>query len=89
MENKYRLQALSQDLKRVALAFHRGSFQVALRFQNEALDRCSKIDISGEKPYLKKVLKQLNVILNRRQDVKNADNILMYSTLIQNYTTVK
>lgn len=41
MENKYILESLASDLKRVALGMHRGSNQMAKKFLDEALKRYS------------------------------------------------
>jgi len=79
MNNKFVLESLASDLKRVALGLHRGSNAMAQRFLDEALKRKSEVEIKIVAPYIKKILTRLD---------KNIDseNALMFSTLIQNYT---
>ncbi|MEK7070181.1 MAG: hypothetical protein AAB966_00060 [Patescibacteria group bacterium] len=79
MSNKYILESLASDLKRVALGKHRGSDSMANRFLEEALKRRNEVEMNSLKPYLKKILGKLNENID-------ADEALMYGTLIQNYT---
>lgn len=78
MKNKYILESLASDLKRVALGLHRGSDRVAQRFLSEALERRKEAELNALAPYMRKLLKNLDKNLN-------AEDALMYSTLIQNY----
>ncbi len=82
MKNKYILESLASDLKRVALGLHRGSTTMADRFIDESLKRKKEVDLTKVAPYIRD-------ILNRLDKKINADDALMYSTLIQNYTTDK
>lgn len=82
MENKYILESLASDLKRVALGLHRGSNIMANRFLDEALKRKNEVKIKLVPPYIKQILYRLDKNIN-------AENALMYSTLIQNYTQYK
>ena len=82
MNNKFILESLASDLKRVALGLHRGSDTMAQRFLNEALKRREEVEIEQVAPYMK-------TLLNKLHDKTNADEALMYSTLIQNYTQHK
>ena len=52
MKNKLALSSLALDLKRMALAYHRGSEKVAARFFEEALKRKQEVDVSKIKPYV-------------------------------------
>lgn len=79
MNNKFILESLASDLKRVALGLHRGSNTMAQRFLNEALKRKNEIDDKSAAPYINKILSKLD------QNI-DAENALMFSTLIQNYT---
>lgn len=79
MKNKYILESLASDLKRVALGLHRGSKIMAGRFIEESLLRKGELSMSEVAPYIKKILNSLNKNID-------ADKALMYSTLIQNYT---
>lgn len=82
MKNKYILESLASDLKRVALGLHRGSNIMAQRFLLEARNRKMEIDTKEVAPYIIKLLNNLD------KDV-NAETALMYSVLIQNYTQNK
>lgn len=79
MKNKYILESLASDLKRVALGLHRNSNLMAGRFIEEALKRKAEVDMKETAPYIQSILKNLDTNIN-------ADDALMYSTLIQNYT---
>ena len=90
MNNKIILASLSLDLKRVALGLHRGSFTVAKRFSEEALKRKEEVNYNQVKPYIKDALQKLPAVLSQKDSRLTAENILMYSTLFQNYTqTIK
>ena len=82
MKNKYILESLASDLKRVALGLHRGSNVMAERFLIEALKRKKEVEIENVAPYIKNILIQIN------KDI-DSDKALIYSTLIQNYTQYK
>jgi len=79
MENKYILDSLASDLKRVALGMHRGSNQMAKRFLKEALRRKDELKQSEVPSYIQNLLNKIDGNLS-------ADYALMCSTLIQNYT---
>ncbi len=82
MNNKFILESLASDLKRVALGLHRGSNTMAQRFLDEALKRKDEVEIKMVAPYIKELLTHLNKNID-------AENALMVSTLIQNYTQHK
>jgi len=82
MENKFILESLASDLKRVALGLHRGSDSMAKRFLEEARERKREIKMDKIAPYIKN-------LLNNMDKKMNADDALMFSTLIQNYTQHK
>ena len=82
MNNKFILESLASDLKRVALGLHRGSNTMAQRFLVEALKRKDEVEVKKVAPYIKKLLDSLNKNID-------AEDALMYSTLIQNYTQHK
>ena len=79
MNNKYILESLASDLKRVALGIHRGSITMAQRFLDEALKRRDEVDLGEVASYMR-------TLLNRLNSETDSDEALMYSTLIQNYT---
>jgi hypothetical protein len=82
-KNKVALGALSMDLKRVALGLHRGSNLMAERFFKEALKRRDEVDLKTVKPYLVKLLKELENI-KKETNARKAEDALLYSTIFQN-----
>lgn len=78
------VESLAMDLKRVALGIYRGSFAVADRFKQEALKRESELENQEIDSYLKDLLKKTRKVLSS-QNADRADDILMYSTLFQNF----
>lgn len=60
---------------------------MADRFSQEALKRKQEVEIKKLKPYMKTLLEKLDSSLAGKQNEKKAEDALMYSTLIQNYTT--
>ena len=81
MNNKIALESLAMDLKRVALGYHRGSTSMAERFYQEALQRIAEVDPLQVKAYMRKILAQAQHL-----GPHAAEEALLYSTLIQNYT---
>lgn len=82
MNNKFILESLASDLKRVALGMNRGSSVMAKRFLDEALKRKDEVDTKLIAPYINQILIKLDKNID-------AENALMFSTLIQNYTQKK
>ncbi|OGH26974.1 MAG: hypothetical protein A2186_04165 [Candidatus Levybacteria bacterium RIFOXYA1_FULL_41_10] len=72
------------DLKRVALGYYHGSNKTAERFFDEALERRREIELSGVKPYVRKLLLKLDSIKKEKDVSRRAEDALMYSTLFQN-----
>lgn len=73
------LQSLSMDLLRAALGRYRGSHIMADRFVIEAKKRIGELDDRNNKALLDKV----NISLSTRSE-RQAEDLLMYSTLIKN-----
>lgn len=69
------------DLLRIALGLHRGSAKMAQRFKEEALKRQQKLEAQPLTPYLRRLL----VNSKKSLTVSNADDILMFSVLFQNF----
>ena len=78
------LASLAMDLKRAALGYHRGSIRMAERFYMEAVKRKQEIDMSSVKPYIQKLLKQIESANNHTDPKLRAENFLTYSILFQN-----
>ncbi len=78
------IESLAMDLKRVALGLHRGSFAMADRFKDEALKRGSELENQQLDNYLKNILMRTKQILIS-QKTDRAEDVLMYSTLFQNF----
>lgn len=84
MNNKVILESLAMDLKRVSLGYQRNSIKMAERFYEEALKRKNEVNIETIKPYMRKVLE--NIELLNKDNSKIAEDAQMISTLLQNYT---
>lgn len=85
--NKIVLESLSMDLLRVAIGLHRGSKNMAKKFEEEALARSNELDKRSLKPYLQTILLKLQTNFKSNSDHEKAEEALMYSTLIRNYCT--
>lgn len=85
MNNQQILQALSMDLIRVAIGYHRGSNRMAERFVMEIKKREEGIMVEDIKPYMRKILRSMFLAINNTNCEKVAEDSLMYSTLIRNY----
>jgi len=89
MDNKKLIiESLAMDLKRVALGLHRGSYAMADRFKEEALKRESELENQQPDSYLKNLLEKTKKILLSQKDDR-AEDVLMYSTLFQNFALKK
>ena len=85
MKQKNLIESLAMDLLRVALGLHRGSLKMADRFKAEALERYKDLNQDQLKSdYLKNLLVKMKLTLESEKDDR-AEDILMYSTLFQNY----
>jgi hypothetical protein len=83
MQNKQVLGALAMDLKRVALGYFRGSIPMAEKFYEEACKRKNEVNTKAVKPYIAKLLNDMENI-SKEEHAKAADDALLYSTLFQN-----
>lgn len=83
-KNKIALASLAMDLKRVALGYYRGSDTMAERFFEEAIKRRNEVDRKSVKPYIRKILDNLEAMSQQKNGRKIAEDVLMYSTLLQN-----
>jgi len=79
---KIALASLAMDLKRVALGLHRGSNKMSERFLKEAVERRKEIDKKDVDLYIRNILKDLD-------QNKDAEDLLMYSILLENYVRKK
>lgn len=82
------IESLAMDLKRVALGLHRGSYSMAERFKEEALKRESELESQQLDLYLRNLLEKTKQVLSS-QNSDRAEDILMYSTLFQNFSLKK
>ncbi|MCR4324208.1 MAG: hypothetical protein NUV69_00790 [Candidatus Curtissbacteria bacterium] len=81
--DKVTLLSLSMDLKRITTSIQRGSKDNAKRFSEEA-ERWTKELGKTDDQYLKKLIKKINATLEAKNDLKKAEDCLMYSVLTQN-----
>ena len=85
MKNEIILSSLAMDLKRVAIGINRGSFKMAERFCEEAMERKQELDLSNLKQYIKNVIFKVERLFKDKDNDKKAENFLMYSTILQNF----
>lgn len=83
-KNQIAISSLAMDLKRVAIGYYRGSLKMAEVFSREALERKQEIKVKEVKPYLKKLIDNLSIVLSQKDRQKLAEDALMYSVLFQN-----
>ena len=81
--DKVALLSLSMDLKRIVQSIQRGSFENAERFTKEAKSYLKKPSTIKNK-YLIDLLKKIEKSLDSKNDLKKAEDCLMYSVLLQN-----
>lgn len=79
------MASLALDLNRVALGLNRGSKRMAERFFQEALVRKSEINTKDVPVYIKRIMTKIDRDINL--DKQFAEEVLVYSTLIENYVT--
>ena len=87
--NKIALSSLSMDLKRVALGYNNGSITTATRVFEEAIKRRDGVDKKQVRPYLRKILENLDELFSQKDNQKIAEDALMYSTIFQNAALAK
>jgi len=89
MSNKIVLSSLTLDLKRIALGLHKKSYRLADRFNQEAIQRQTEVKSEELPIYLQQVLSKVKESLSLDNNEKKAEDLLMYSTIIQNYVVYK
>lgn len=82
-DQKIILESLSMDLLRAALGRHRGSHAMAERFIEEANKRIAEIDSN----FHVKLINDLKKVLTTNS-TRQAEDLLMYSTLIRNRSII-
>lgn len=83
------LESLAMDLKRISIGLQRGSQIMAQRFAQEALKREGELNKNLLDEYIQKILKDLNNKMNHLDNERTAEDILMFSILLQNYSLKK
>ncbi|QQG40915.1 MAG: hypothetical protein HYV37_01160 [Candidatus Levyibacteriota bacterium] len=84
LSQKIIIESLAMDLKRVALGLHRGSFNMANRFREEAFQRAAELENLNPNNYLKKLLLYMKKMITGTSE-RVAEDALMLSTLFQNF----
>lgn len=78
------LSSLAMDLDRVSIGLYRKSYKMAERFSREALLRKKEIDQTKVKPYIAKLLEEVELLLKSSDTERKAEDALTYSILFQN-----
>lgn len=79
------LAALSMDLKRISMFIRNNSLRSAARFNQEAEKRLAESKNQYKEHSIQKLLGEVDDLLKQDNDLKKAEDTLMYSTLFQNY----
>ena len=85
-DEKYAIQSMAMDLKRVSIGLQRDSIVMAERFLTEAQKREKEITHSRCPDYISNILKKIK-LLKLENHLKNAEDAQMYSTLLQNFSS--
>lgn len=80
------LTSLAMDLKRVALGKYTGSHSMAERFLTEAIKRKKEVNMDEVDSYVREILKKVEYLKKDKDAKKVAEDALMFSTLLQNYS---
>lgn len=88
MNKKIIIESLAMDLKRVALGLHRNSLAMAERFKQEALKRERELEGLPLDNHLMKLTEYMKKTLSENTS-RTAEEVLMLSTLFQNYAQKK
>ena len=82
------LGALALDLKRASLAFWNGSTSTGERFIAEVVTRQGEVNMDEVDTRTRNVLAALPGVFSQDDTKKKAEDLLMYSTLVQNRVTI-
>jgi hypothetical protein len=83
---KLLIGSLSNDLYRVATLSHRGSLAGATSFFKEAQRWCVELKRHELKPYIQAIVTEITHTPNSTFSAAQAEQLLMYSVLLQNYS---
>ena len=85
-ENRLLIGSLSNDLNRIANLTYRGNEKAACKFWEEAKKWICDLKNYSNKPYIVKIIADLEQTEFDPQDRAQAEKNLMYSVILQNYT---
>jgi hypothetical protein len=85
-EYKLLLGSLSNDLNRVANLSYRSSIQSATRFWQETKRWLTDLQNYSHPPHIAKIITTLQHTAFNPTDLAQAEQHLMYSIILQNYT---
>jgi len=81
------LAALSMDLKRISMFIQNKSFTSAERFNQEAQRWLLESRKKSSDRSIRQMLDKIDLVLKQENDLKKAEDCLMYSTLLQKRAT--
>lgn len=85
-EKKMLIGSLSNDLYRVASLTFGGSHQGALRFFDESKKWTAPLLHHDLDEYIEKIVRTIDMMPNEKLTKDSAEDLLMYSVLLQNYS---
>lgn len=84
--NQLEIASIASDLKRVALGLEQNSLAVAECFLREVMGRKDEIDVRELPEYIVGIIKKLATLNIKENKDRLAEDCLMYSTLLQNFS---
>jgi cell division septal protein FtsQ len=84
-DKKMLIGSLSNDLYRIAGLIQRGSTKAAIRFWKESQQWSKELSEHNLKDYISSIIDDLNNTNKLELSESEAEKMLMYSVLLQNY----
>ena len=84
-ENRLLIGSLSNDLNRIANLAYRGNEKAACKFWEESKKWIYDLKNHSNKPYIAKIIADLEQSKFNPRDLAQAEKNLMYSIILQNY----
>ena len=85
-QNKLLIGSLSNDLYRVAALSHCGSLKAANKFYLSAQNWLKGLQTQENKPYIEKIIQNLQKDTFKLGDLEQAEKYLTYSIVLANYS---
>ncbi|MBI2590255.1 MAG: hypothetical protein HYW33_00020 [Candidatus Blackburnbacteria bacterium] len=84
-DNKFLIGSIVSDLRRASLYMHLGSLSTASHFAHEAIETKKRVNMEMISPHVARILEETEKTLKKPDGDHKAEDILMYSILLQNF----